>query len=340
MFFWAEEAYGVVPPDQVGSIPYYAFRIFEQMAVFSIPAFLFVSGFFIAFATGRRHETIPWPVVWVRIRDLLIPYTIWSVILWILLFAEGWAFGNHRISLAGLPANYLIGKTNPAYYYVPLLIQFYLLSPLIVRWAKTHPKSLLAAAALIQFAVQLQYYPLLLGVDVSWSDMVPKWLFVTRIFWFSLGVVVGFNIKPMQTVIDRYKVVFLLTAVILFPLGIMEWELMQNWSGVLFLQHRETILDSVYSLAIIFAFVGYRQVKIPLTSQIDDLGSKSFGIYLIHAPVLIYTSRVIFIVVPGLLAYQLIFLASMCVAGLVVPLALMALVNRSPARHYYKYIFG
>ena len=50
IFAWSDRYMPVMETvsDQRGSAPYNALRLVEQLVVFSIPAFLFVSGFFIA----------------------------------------------------------------------------------------------------------------------------------------------------------------------------------------------------------------------------------------------------------------------------------------------------
>lgn len=336
---WAER-YGAVPNEQVGTGAYYVLRVIEQLIVFCIPAFLFVSGFFIAFATGRAHKTVAWHVVGIRIKDLIIPYTLWTFIYWILIVLEANFMDGRSYFLADYMVMYLTGNTDPAYYYVPLLIQFYLLSPFLVRWAKINPISLLVIAGIIQLAVQLQYYPSLLGSQTPYLDVIPKWLFVTRIFWFSLGVVVGFNLKPVQNWVVQHRLGLLITAIVLYPLGIIEWEIMQAFSGELVLQHRETILDSIFTLAVIFAFLGYYQTRLPGTNALNELGSKSFGIYLIHTMAMTYTARIIAVKFPEFLAFQILFIVVIAVVGLAVPLALMGIVNRLPLRPYYKFIFG
>ena len=78
----------------------------------------------------------------------------------------------------------------------------------------------------------------------------------------------------------------------------------------------------------------------PLNKQVSDLGSKSFGIYLVHVPVMEYTARAIYVLLPWVLAYQILFLPTIAVLGLGIPLLMMAVVNRSPMRRYYTYIFG
>ncbi len=184
MFAWSHRYLpaGVDPMVQMGSFSYYVLRGIEQFAVFSIPAFLFVSGYFIAFATPRRQATVSWSIVWARIRGLLIPYLIWSLVLIVFL-----GFQGRRLSPAGYATALLTGRVNPAYYYVPLLCQFYLLSPLLVFLARRWWQWLLLAALAIQLSIQLLYYPALLqvsaGVLQPYVDVVPKWIFPVRIFW-------------------------------------------------------------------------------------------------------------------------------------------------------------
>jgi peptidoglycan/LPS O-acetylase OafA/YrhL len=339
MLSWADR-YGAVPADQIGTFTYYLFRLVEQLVVFCIPAFLFVSGFFIAFVTGRAQKTVSWKIVGVRIRDLIIPYTLWTLVYWTLFFLEANFMDGRSFTLQEYIHMYLTGGTDPASYYVPMLIQFLLLSPLLVYWAKAHPVSLIVVTGILQLAVQMQYYPAVVGMDIPYTNFIPKWLFMTRILWFPLGVAVGFHVKPVQMWLAQHKRGLLIAALVLFPLAMVEWELMQAYSGQIALQHQETFLDTFYSLAVIFAFLGYYQTKLPYSQTLDELGSKSFGIYLIHTLAMTYAARLIAVRLPQFLAYQLLFFVVMIIVGLGTPLILMAVVNRSPLRAYYKYIFG
>jgi len=53
-----------------------------------------------------------------------------------------------------------------------------------------------------------------------------------------------------------------------------------------------------------------------------------------------FVSRTIYHVAPWILGVQLLFQPIIIVAGLGVPLLLMLTVNKSPARRYYRYLFG
>lgn len=341
MFAWTHRYLPVTVPnfDQVGTLPYYLLRAVEQLAVFSIPAFLFVSGLFIAIATGRARKTVGWPTIRARIQNLAIPYLLWSILLMAVSFAQ-----NRTLTPQAAIIDLLTGGANPAYYYVPLLIQLYLLAPVITHFARKRWLPLLIVAAVMQLSVQLLYYPALFNLDAGalqpFVDIVPKWFFPVRIFWFTLGVVVGFHMHAFERIVRRIRWWALGLALILFPLGILEWEIIQDLSGQGWLAHRETILDSIFAVAFVFSFLGFKKATIPYSAQLNDLGSKSFGIYLIHSPVMEYGARFVYHVAPWVLASQLLLQPLLIVLGLGVPLALMAAVSRSPARAYYKYSFG
>jgi surface polysaccharide O-acyltransferase-like enzyme len=342
MFAWSARYSASVGPgyDPTGSVAYFALRLMEQLAVFSIPAFLFVSGYFVAFATGRTQRTVGWNVIGARIKGLLIPYLIWSTLLFALAALQGQVYRPTQY-LVG----FLTGQANPAYYYVPLLIQFYLLAPLLVPLARNHWRLLLLVAALIQLAVQLLYFPTLYNLATPaalepFVDAFPKWLFPVRIFWFSLGIVAGFHLAELKALLARIKWPALVMAIALIPLGMVEWETILRLSSQPLLAHRETLLDSVYSLAVLMAFLAFDKTALPLAKRLEDLGSKSFGIYLVHSPVMEFTARGLYHLAPWVLAYQILFQPLIIIAGLGIPLLLMALVDRSPARKFYKYLFG
>ncbi len=341
MFSWAHRYLpaSVSPFDQVGSLGYYGLRLIEQLVQFSIAAFLFVSGFFTAFSTGQNRPTLEWKTIFSRIKFLVIPYLFWTGILMVALILEG------RIpSLSQIPVMILTGGANPAYYFVPLLVQLYLLAPFLVPLARKHWKALLISTAILQVGVLLLTYSSTLNWQAPiWSTlntMLPKWVFLVRLFWFAAGMVVGFHLPRIKPFITRFRTVWLSAAVGFFILGFFEWEWLQGLSGQPWLQGRETIIDGFYAAAFILSIISFIEIKLPFSEEISALGTKSFGIYLVHSPVMEYLSRGIYHFAPQLLAHQIILQPLLILFGLGIPLLLMAAVKKSPARPLYSYQFG
>jgi surface polysaccharide O-acyltransferase-like enzyme len=111
MFSWGHRYLPESVPimSQVGSLPYFELRLLEQVSIFAIPTFLFVSGVFVAITTGSR-ETIDWRAVLSRSRSLIIPYLIWSTVAIILLVMQGRRFG-----VVDFTRMYLTGSANPVF---------------------------------------------------------------------------------------------------------------------------------------------------------------------------------------------------------------------------------
>lgn len=343
MFWWTHRYADVAVPnfDQMGSAGYYALRAVEQLIIFAVPAFLFVSGFFIAFAAGRTKGNVRWSTVVARIRTLFIPYLLWSLLIWTADFAQGERYA---------PLTYLemlvTGRTASPYYFVPLLIQFYLLSPLLAPLAKRRGLILLVVSAVIQLSIRaLIFLNTIESLPPAFEPLMPltaSWFFPGHLFWFSFGIVAGLHLDTLKALLPRIKWPALILALILYPLGILEWEWVLRTSSETWIAARETVLDSFFALAAILAFLAFSEVKIPFTDELSDLGSKSFGIYLAHSPVLEYTARAIYLLAPWLLASQFLLQPILVAMGLGIPLLLMHLANseRLPVRSYYQYIFG
>lgn len=341
MFAWAERYASFVAADYVAteSLSYFVLRVMEQAAVFAIPAFLFVSGLFMAFAAGRQGKTVSWQVVQARIRTLIIPYLLWSVLLLALTTLTTGAFSPTTTLLA-----LLTGQANPAYYYVPLIVQFYLLSPYLVPLARKNPRLLLLVTGLVQLFVQASYTPALLGVDVPLLNTItaftPKWLFITRIFWFSTGIVAGFHLKTLEERLPRWRWPLLGATLLLLGLGVVEWLLIARSTAGVWVEHRETFVDTLYCAAAILTILAFHRHSFPLSDTVGDLGARSYGIYLVHSPAMEYGIRAIYHLAPRLLAHQIIVQPMLILLGLGVPLALMVIASRTAARRIYKYSFG
>jgi len=325
--------------DQLGGASYYFLRFIEQLVIFAIPAFLFVSGYFIAVAAGRSQKTISWQVVKTRILNLLIPFILWSVLILAAKIIQG-----EQYTAGKFITTILTGRTADPFYFVPTLVLLYLVSPFLVPVARHHWKSLLVVTLLIQSSMVLLRTLQLLPVDLSTLKPV---MFLTRsylpfgfIFWFSAGIVIGFHLAALKTFFLRTRWVALGLVVLFFIAGIIEWEGILRASGQEWIGPRETLVDNAYALAVLAAFIGFEQARLPFTGSLNQLGTRSFGVYLAHTPVLEYSARLIYHLTPWLLASQVLLQPVLFILGLGFPLLLMSAVNRSPLRKYYSYIFG
>lgn len=341
MFWWAHRYRDVPVPnfDAIGSPSYWVLRLVEQLIAFTVPAFLFVSGYFIAFATGREPLVARWAGVGRRLGTLLIPYLVWSTVLLLEPFLRG-----ERETPARYLKIFLTGRASDPYYYIPLLAQCLVLAPLLIEAGRRHWKALLIAAGLVQLSVQAVRYPMTLDVASpairTLSYGTPNWFVASKIFWFTFGVVVGLHLESFQKFVSRHHRRFAVLAVGLVPIGIWEWERLLGAAPGDWIGYFDTLLDSVYAAAFILAFMGLTISRGWVAERIEEIGSRSYGVFLVHSVVLVYTARLLYTVAPGVLAYPLVLFAILVVVGLGVPLAAMNAVKQSPLRGIYRYIFG
>jgi len=340
LFWWTDRYRPVVVPnfDQMGGASYYALRALEQLATASVPAFLFVSGFFMVFASGRSQR-IEWPMVAGRLKMLVPPFVVWSVLILAGRALEG------RVFTADVYLEQIVfGQVAPPFYYVPALIQLYLLSPFFVWALKRRAGLLLIGAAVVQGAVMVARYPVLLGWDAPWATWIwnhaPAWFFPHLVFWFVLGAYAGFKGAAFTSALQRWRPALPWIAAALFLAAIAEWELLLRASHREWLAATSTLLDGVFSGALVLAFLAVLHDHVPARRQFEVVGERSFGLYLVHAPVLELCARAIYHGSPAVLGHQAIFLTLLLLVGAGVPLVLMAAVNRSRVRPVYNYLFG
>lgn len=327
--------------DQLHSATYWGLTLVRRFIAFGVPVFLMVSGYFIAFAAGRKDARVKWPILRARVIGLLIPYLIWSVIIF-----AGQAMFYNRVypSAWEYVQRLLIGGATGSYYYIPLLIQLYLLSPLLVPLAKNHWKWLLAGTAvLLLFVETLRYFQLFgLGVPVvpTLISLTPLWFFPRRLFWFALGIVFGFHIGEFKPYFVRHKNKFVVGAVLFYLLSLVEFEVLLAASGQPWIDFFSTYTTNIYAGLFMLAMLSVNKLKLPFTPQIMDIGAKAFGIYLVHEQVLELVGTLMFRFTPWILEYQILYQPIMITFSLGVPLLLMRIVSRLPVKKLYKYSFG
>jgi surface polysaccharide O-acyltransferase-like enzyme len=342
MFFWPHQYRPVASPnfEAAGTAAYYGLRVMEQFAAsFCVPAFLFVAGFSVSVLTGRQRPTVHLSALRARMTHLLGPYLFWSAVVLI-----GFALEGRVFSVSRYVRLLLTGGTNPNYYFVPMLIQLYLATPIIVRLAKRNWKALLWTTGLLQVFVYAIQYPLVVAPEAPGVALLaaisPKWLFLVHVFWFVFGVVAGFQQETFKRALERFRSFLIPATAVLFVLGIVEWELLLQWSGQPWAENRPTIIDGLYTCGLILCIVGYSDVRLRVSNTLATLGGKSYGIYLVHGLVMEYLSRGLYHLAPWVLGQQILFQPMLIVLGLSVPLIMMSVFRRSPSRAFYAQVFG
>ena len=343
--FWWTDRYLAVPltvGEQVNTLSYLVLVVVRKLAVFGVPAFLVIAGLFVSYAARGSRSSLTWKTVKVRILNLLPPYLIWSSVIFVGDALQGQVYA---------PLEYLrrlcLGQAIGAYFYVLVLCQLTLLSPLIVPHAKANAWRLLTVSALVHLAmVALAYLPLagqLIGVDspaLYVIGSIPSALFVRLQFFFVLGVVMGLRSKQVSEMVTGCGWSLLVLVVVSALLAIVEAELAFRLTGLKYHEEILTIPTTVYVVAFILSFLAFSKQSFRGSKALYQLGVRSFGIYLLNGTILEFVARASQRFVPWLLAYEIMFMVCLIVMGTGIPLLFMQAVARGPARRYYRYLFG
>lgn len=343
MFWWTDQYRpGVTVPnfDQLGSPAYYFLTLLWTLSVFSVPAFVFVSGFFIAYAARSGEQTSLWKVVGKRVLYLLIPYLIWSAVIFLGEWLESCRSACRLEAGAVYLEKLLLGTANGAYYYVILIVQLFLLAPLLTGLARTRPRLLLFGCALIQLHYHVSSYCRWLDVDACSVASLDFLLFRVHLFIFALGIVFGLNLTQVKPALRRIRRLLLAAVVIAAALVLLENRLIMLWTPVKMVARSNLLSANLYGIAIILSFVAFETLPLPGSRLLSQIGTRMYAIFLLHVPLLELLARGFRYFLPWLLEYQIIFVLILIVLGIGIPIAFMDLVARSPIKRVYPYLFG
>lgn len=301
---------------------------FQAFGNFAVPIFLFISGSFIAYAARGNPPRISYKFLQSSLIHILLPYLIWSLAFYLILFTNrGMTFG-----LLEYVRHLVVGYP---YHFIPLLVFFYIISPVVVRLGHRYAWGFLVLIGIYQLFLMNIKYPGILGFDYpGWADYlkVPI-LWSTMADWlicFPLGMVISMNGAAVKPVLLRYKwaifglTLSLLIIALLSAHGVLAVEITRLLSPLLFLLVIPVIPRN----------------SIPAVRQLEQVGKRSYGLYLTHLLILDTLALVVSKTLPQLFQITLLIYPIVFTAGLLVPLWVMGLFAKSPVRKYFRYVFG
>ena len=332
MFLWTDRYRDVIVPnyDLLGSPSYYLTTILRHLTIFSVPGFFLISGYFIAFMVRGKESNVNLASFWPRIKTLLYPFAIWTVIRYVL--------------LRQFPRS--VDDVLDPYHFVPVLIQFYFIAPILVGLGRRNWKGLLIGAALLQLSFQTFRYLDDLGVNFPGLQFLiaisPRWVFFgQQFFWLPLGLVYGLNSRDFNDFLSHNRIKLLAAAVIFGVLEFVEYFVADAFNGPAWIgPNFATFSRNFYILFSLLFILASDFSSFRFSDSIKELGNRSFGIYLGNIPFIYVAAVLMYRLTPWALGIQLLYQSVLFAAGLGGPLLLMEIVRRSPARPAYRYIFG
>lgn len=271
------------------------------------------------------------------------PYLIWTTVYFLAAFILG-----QRYTVGEYLLGYITINGSP-YFFVPLLIVYYLFSLFLAPIAKASWRLLFVLASLILLGAIVQSYLTLVSkINPNVSQqyklalaLLPHGQFFEYFFYFSFGVIAGFHFSELKSWLFRFRWILPAFVVILALIAVIESEWVFRTFDLTTLRSRTlTLPTALYAISVICCFLAFDQVRIPLSSQLYQIGVVTLGIYLIHKTILLFVPKIVYHVFPIILGYQVIYQPILISLAVGTPMVIMALIRRSPYRKYTRILFG
>lgn len=271
----------------------------NQFFRFGTPIFMIVSGFVLFYNYRTPEEFNPTKFYKKKATFLIIPYLLWSV--GYLVFTS-FVYNNPIASNGfwGVVKNILLGNAFPHLYFIFLIVQFYIIFPLLIRYLSksmiNRPFKVSACIAIFQAAILIyEFYfrkPTSIGI-INFINIYYWKSFLGWFFYFITGGIIAYNYEKFVEFIE--KRIRLLLPVYILSLVLFLGEVYLN---IYISQGRDYFerYGSIRPMNMLYGVMTF-VVLIWLTRKIKDkdnslvkliksFGTYSLGVYFAHPMVL------------------------------------------------------
>ena len=170
------------------------------------------------------------------------------------------------------------------FHFIPLLVFFYLISPILIPIGKRFPWILILGFLIYQLFLLNIKYPGTLGFDFpNWANIfVIPILGNTMADWgvcFPLGIVFSLNIKQFRPWLLKLKWPFFCLTVVTFSIALLD---AQNIISA-------PLARFIGPILLLLVIPVVQRNSIPAVRRLEEVGKRSYGIYLTHLIVLEFT---------------------------------------------------
>lgn len=300
----------------------------KELGVIAVPVFLFLSAAFLVYALQSRPINAGYKVVVSSLKHIVWPYVFWSFVFFLVMFL----IKGERSSPLQYAKNILVGYP---FNFVPLLIFFYLLSPLLVWAGKRAPWAVAAGFGLYQLFLINALKPGIMGFAFpEWTyALTPPVLRVTLAVWgifFPLGILYSLHRARFHQVLERFWPLIAAAAAVLYVLAVL------HAAGSIAFPLAEVFLPVV--LILLAPLV--RREWIPAARSLEQIGKRSYGLYLTNLIIIMTVLMVIRVIAPPVLGWYLLVVPILVLAALLLPLFLINATDRITGPTASRYVFG
>ncbi|WP_170289356.1 acyltransferase [Metabacillus lacus] len=262
---------------------YTSFTYFmNQIGRFGTPIFAVISGFLLFYQVKRKGFQ-PGKFIVSRVSKILIPFLIWSTAY---LYLLAYYNPGREVNLLGEAGTILSGNAFYHLYFVAIVVQFYIIFPIIQRIFRT--QTMMIAFAFISFMISYKLY----GFDPSISGPVGEFLagksfMPVWIFYFAFGGLLAYFWEEISAFAVKRPFKMLLLALFISGLAVLEYTV----NGYVSNRRLSNLINiPLLSISIVGIYSLISSTKI-VKGFFILIGKYSMGIYLIHPMILYVMAR-------------------------------------------------
>lgn len=273
----------------IGSFNHMAAVFLNAWTLFAVPCFIILSG--LAMSLGYHEKAIEYvSFVSRRCRVVLIPYLIWAFAYYGLYLV----MGIRTFSWSGFAIAIGLGKANYHLYFVPIILQLYLLYPVLRAIVKKLP----TWAGVILFT----------AIHICYSKYIPQFPFRDRLFmsyllFFIYGMYIGIHQDVFKSYVRKYAfpvMAIYLAGLYAYVNAKYQFYVLDDSKALGFFQLWQIFsLTSFLGLYTFCDWICSRITQMDNASSgtlasvrtISELSAATFTVYLIHPMVIIFLKK-------------------------------------------------
>ncbi|MDR6548852.1 acyltransferase [Paenibacillus qinlingensis] len=266
------------------------FFILNKASLFTVPLFIWISGLVLFYSYYDRWGSGMARIFWTkRLQKIVIPYLLWSIFYY--LYNQFMFHGTIQLDAFHLFKLLLSGNASYHLYYMVIIVQFYVLFPLLMTAVKRYTW---LRRALIPLGIGIQ------AASYTFHHRafpLPEYssLFLSYTATFFFGAFAGIYYPTIITWATRYKR-WIWSAVLLAGGAFVGMLLLQQYEFAAFANTWFELALLAYCMTIPLVCVPWARKQLARGSRfsacLSALGAASFGIYLVHPAILTLWDRV------------------------------------------------
>ncbi len=300
----------------------------KEMGVIAVPIFLFLAGAFMMYAMKDKNIWESYRLVLPALRNVIFPYIIWSVAFYFFIYL----LKAETYSLLGYVKNLIVGYP---FNFVPILVFFIIIAPLLAWVVKRWPLIILFAFFVFQFLLVNIKLPGSMGfmLPTFFSILYVPILGLPLTLWaifYPLGMVYIQFSQKYKSLLSRF-IIF----IAVFSFGLYVFAVLKE-IGIVSFGLTELLLPFIFILLLPFL----DRKKIPFLHFFENLGKRTFGIYLMNLTIITLLTQIVGKYTSWLFRVEALVVFILATLTILLTTNLMKWVERKFSRQVYNFIFG